>query len=126
MLEPGSRNIAAIPFSRMRRRAFSMRASRSVSVIGTGAGVIGRRLSTACGSVSVGCCCVGCVIPSASEGSALASPATAAAPVSAEFVTNVRLFIVLWFDSHDGDTKYAVEQREFAIHVGVAALVERS
>ena len=36
MLVPGSRTIAPMPFSAISRRAFSIRASRSASVIGVG------------------------------------------------------------------------------------------
>src|SRR5215217_7629925 len=84
MLVPPSRNIASIPFSTMSRRAFSIRARRWSSLIGTTGGL-------------------GCREPSASESSAkgiaggCAKPSrlSASVPSAAELRTNVRRSMVI-------------------------------
>src|SRR5512138_155219 len=78
MLEPPSRNIAAIPLARMRDRALSIRARRPSSVIGGTGGASG--LSDAIGSTAC---------PTASRGPNAATPASAA-----DCVRKSRRFIV--------------------------------
>src|SRR6185436_9034025 len=77
MLVPPSRNIAAMPFSVMRRRAFSMRARRSSSVIGGGGGPTGFSAAAA-----------GVACDSETLGPMAAAPATAA-----DRLRNVRRFM---------------------------------